>query len=54
MQIVRILVIAPYKGLGELFQFMVQGREDIRLTVKVGNLDYLDKIIEEIIPQLRK
>jgi transcriptional regulator with PAS, ATPase and Fis domain len=50
IQIVRILVIAPYKGLGELFQFMVQGREDIRLTVKVGNLDYLDKLIEEIIP----
>ena len=38
MKRVKILAIAPYKGMAETLSVLTKGREDIDVTIRTGNL----------------
>lgn len=39
MRKIRILVIAPYEGLADAVSAIAQERQDVDITVEVGDLD---------------
>lgn len=39
MQKIRILVIAPYEGLADAVSAIAHERQDVEITVEVGDLD---------------
>ena len=44
MQKIRILVIAPYEGLADAVSAIAHERQDVEITVEVGDLDKGKKI----------
>ena len=48
MKKISILAIAPYEGMAELLNSIAREREDIDMTVRVGNLKDGVKIVQEL------
>lgn len=48
MQKVKILVIAPYEGMTEIFENISKNRDDIELTIQTGDLNTGRKIVENL------
>lgn len=48
MQKAKILVIAPYEGMAEIFENISKNRDDIELTTQTGDLDSGRKIAENL------
>lgn len=48
MQKVKILAIAPYEGMAEIFENISKNRDDIELTVQTGDLNTGRKIVEDL------
>ena len=47
MKQVKVLLIAPYEGMKEVAESVAAGREDIDLTVLVGNMQKGLKLVRE-------